>query len=257
MIKRYLLLAIVCVAAQVMFSQHYWGVAANGGLQFQLDNLANTHARVGGVGAIGANYYYRFKNYMLYTGAELSLSSVSQGVDSTLYEKNNTRYRLYDRRDVWNAPAVAIPLMIGMDWNNWYAMVGAKAYYSFKGTTKVCAMYDSNITGDQYYEDFLQDMSHHTLESKGTGWGNIQIRARIEAGWHGIYYKDPIVRIGLFAEYGLNNIMPRFSNTSGSGLYYYSPHTRADIKLTNLSVGVKVAVLLKINSNQGRGYWID
>ena len=80
--KRVYIILIFSVLVLAVNAQNYFGVSLGLLTTYQLDNVDNTTARLGGGGEIGAIYQLQRNNFLFQTGLGLNYSVSILGVDS-------------------------------------------------------------------------------------------------------------------------------------------------------------------------------
>lgn len=247
----------ICVASLVL-AQHSLGLSGRGGCMYQLDNIPSARAQVGGAGGIDISYYYQNKAFILTTGLQIGYYGVEQHMDSIYFDD----YLLCNRRDKWCAPTIAIPLMMGVQTEHFYALFGATLSLSGKGTTKQYTNYILCEGTDKYYPDYNQnflDNASHT--QSGTAYWYPDVRAAVELGWR---IKTPRYwvslaewQVGLFAEYGLFNVLQgqahsklvehsEVGNIPFDMNHLYTTLGNADARVNNLQVGLRITCLFNL-----------
>lgn len=254
-----LYIVLFCALTQLLSAQHYLGLTIDAAAMCQLDNLPNTHMRVGGIGNVEVDYQYRQRQLILYTGLALGYYSVGQGVDDVYIAHNGNPELepnvICNRNDQICAPSISIPMMLGAEWYRFYIMGGARGCIAIKPRTHTKALYDNHAEDDKFYNDFLDEILHNqAIHSKGRSALIPDIKARIEAGWHAGYSNNGIgarYRIALFVEYGLLNtqskpVLTQFENEEFSLDYiYHAKDCPKNTKVNNLSVGLRFACLFE------------
>lgn len=213
------IVSILCCGA--LWSQHWIGVSANADLAWQLDNMPETKTKLGGGGGIGFVYQFQLNHFILETGLEGKFTYNPVGVADSLLHFNMIDTKgtpfiyngyLKDRTDVSKNLSVSLPLMLGVENNYFYALVGAKLNYTLLSRTHQTAQLATTGDYDIYYET-LENVPTHGLhdyikeESKGSM--NYKLDARVAAELGTVFYssnRSMKYRIGVFAEYGVLNV---------------------------------------------------
>ena len=233
------LLWLACISRSA--AQSYIGPTASGNFVLTIDRMRQTKSRPAGGGEIGFAYEWQHEHLLLRTGLNYGLQCPSLAVDSQWLEQDmiDTRgvavtYRglLTERIDRLYMHQLTVPLFIGGTWRGVYVFVGAKLSVLLSSTARQQAklMTAGDYQG-RYYEWFegMPNHGYHEAEpvsSKHTlNLQRFDVRLAAEIGYTFTLnpYTDlrlsPLLRVGLFAEYGLLNRIP--SNTT-------TPRTSAD-----------------------------
>lgn len=277
--KRLLLSIFLSAALCTLHAQHYVGLSADMGVAWQLDNLNNTSAQVGGAFSLGAVYQWRHHNFLLQTGIGISPAWLGQALDSChmaapMHDTEGMPYTyrgyLEDRRDWISAVDIAIPLLGGVQIQQFYALAGVRVHVPVLGKTRQQASLTTvGDYGDRYY-GVLHDMPQHgfytdrAITSKGDITLNPDLRVCAEIGFTSkIPYwvsRDNVstLQVGAFAEYGvLNSISPAHRNNALTEVIYspqmdvkmnhvYTHMEPQDLRVNNLRVGVRITFLFSI-----------
>ena len=222
-------------------AQSYIGPSIGANFVQTVDFMYQTHARLGGGGEVGLTYEWKRRHLLIRTGLNYALQCPSLAVDSQWLAQDmlDTRgvpmtYRglLTQRTDHMTMHQVTAPLMVGGTWHGAYLLVGAKLCVSLANSAQIKAQLKT--AGDyqgRYYEWFenMPNHGYHDLEpvtSKHTlQLQRIDVRLAAEVGYtfrlnpYSGLELSPLLRIGLFAEYGLLNILSSDQTT---------PRTSAD-----------------------------
>lgn len=227
-------------------AQHYVGPSLSAGFVQATDNLSQTRGRLSGGGETGIAYQFKRKHFLLTTGVHYSLQCPTLALDSQWLEQAmiDTRgvavtYRglLINRTDQLIMHQLSVPVMVGGYWSGFYLQVGLKLSVSMAAQARERA--SLRTAGDyngRYYEWFEEMPNHgyHDFEpvrsSQSATLSRIDLRLSGELGYSLLLqpYSDrkpsPSLRIGLFAEYGMINML---SSAAGGG-QERAPRTTAD-----------------------------
>lgn len=251
-----ILLVVCCYVAT--YAEHLVGVSLSPTATWQFDTLSNTRSVPGIAGDIGFAYQYQHRALLLQTGVNIGMTTMRQKVDS-MYIGQDTL--LHNRVDDMQTFELNIPLMIGAKIDHFYALVGIKAVFASKATTTQRGTIAIREGSDRYYEDYNKVfMDAHEVRSKGRMDINPDLRACVEIGtqWQvRNYYRtsnfNPILQIGLFAEYNILNYHPtsytklHTANSAHIALQHiYAAHIADGTKLNNLHAGIRVTLLFDI-----------
>lgn len=219
--KKVLVLILSIICCNTLYSQHWIGVSADADLAWQLDKIPTTSAKIGGGTGIGFVYQYQYNHFILETGVRGEFLHNPIGITDSLlhFDMLDTRgtqfvYNGYlkNRVDASNNLSLSVPLMLGVEYNYFYGLVGAKVNYFLLSSTHQTAQLATTGDYDRYYET-LVDMPNHGFhdyikaETKGSMKYNLDARITAEIGTS-IYSSNRSTkfRIGIFAEYGVRNI---------------------------------------------------
>ena len=236
-------------------AQHYVGPALSGGLVQALDDLRQTQSRLSGGGELGVAYQYQHGHLLLHMGLNYTLQCPVQSVDSQWLNKSmiDTRgvavtYRglLDNRSDQLFLHQLSIPFMVGGSWSGFYLLAGLKFSVTLAAQAReTAALRTAGDYNGRYYEWF-EDMPNHgyhdfepVRSSQKLMLNRFDLRLAAELGYtfrlniqpthynprlnpHSAFAPAPLLRLGLFAEYGMINMLS--SAAASSGL----PRTTAD-----------------------------
>ena len=237
-------------------AQHYVGPALSGGLVQTLDDLRQTQSRLSGGGELGLAYQYQHGHLLLHMGLNYTLQCPVQSVDSQWLNKSmiDTRgvavtYRglLDNRSDQLFLHQLSIPFMVGGSWSGFYLLAGLKFSVALAAQAReTAALRTAGDYNGRYYEWF-EDMPNHGYHdfepvhsSQNLMLNRFNLRLAAELGYtfrlniqpshynprlnpHSAFAPAPLLRVGVFAEYGMINMLS--SAAASSGL---PPRTTAD-----------------------------
>ena len=237
-------------------AQHYVGPAFSGGLAQTVDDMRQTQSRLSGGGEIGLTYQYQHGHLLLHTGLHYTLQCPVQSVDSQWLSHSmiDTRgvavtYRglLANRADQLFLHQLTIPFMIGGNWSGVYLLAGLKFSVALSAQAReTAALRTAGDYNGRYYEWF-EDMPNHGYHDfepvsscQNLMLNRFDLRLAAELGYtfrlniqpthytprlnpHSAFAPAPLLRLGLFAEYGMINMLS--SAAASSGL---PPRTTAD-----------------------------
>lgn len=237
----YIWISLLLSAASLLQAQSYVGPTLSANYVQTKDRLPQTRVRFGGGGEIGFAYEWQKEHLLLRTGIAYSLQCPSLAVDSQWLEQDmlDTRgvpmtYRglLNQRTDRLLMHRLTVPFMVGGTWSGVYLLVGAKLSVALANTARLKAQL---MTAGDYqgrYYDWFENMPNHGYHDGEP----VQSRHRMtlnrfdlllaaELGYTFILNPytglrpSPLLRVGLFAEYGLLSLTSSGSDT---------PRTAAD-----------------------------
>ncbi len=260
-----------------------------------LSSMPNVSLSPGGYGlGIGLCYDLQVRYFKMQLGIGIRYQNVTNSInDSTFFDSNVVdargypyllRYDFRNRQDkAWNLHA-QVPMLFGFGMRHFYFLTGLKFNYTMSvGATSVYTVGETTATYPQYLGNFVE-MDNHGLRRNvpverkgehlhlkmdvlasfeiGAEWGKeISYLSKYEPRWRlsseGSQRHEWRMRIALFADYGLLNIMP---NTEKDFLYiptaykwdfpeYEANHvfsTKESISrsLHNLYAGIKLTILV-------------
>ena len=202
--KHLKIIILILLVAPALYSQHYWGVSVDAGFAGQHDDIALTHSKLGGLGGVNANYMLRYNHFIIQTGLGFRFSGVVQMVDSLT--------QIQDLHCTAYLSEFRLPIMVGVSFSDFYAMVGASAAYVFRATSQQTGTYLPTLETDKYFSDYNQAFTHLDINCKSHLWNHPDVRVSFEIGYrlptyhstqHAIHHY-----VACFAEYGLLNTMP-------------------------------------------------
>ncbi len=237
-------------------AQHYVGPVFSGGLVQTVDDMRQTQSRISGGGEIGVAYQYQHGHLLLHMGLHYTLQCPVQSVDSQWLSHSmiDTRgvavtYRglLANRADQLFLHQLSIPFMIGGNWSGVYLLAGLKFSVALSAQAReTAALRTAGDYNGRYYEWF-EDMPNHGYHDfepvrsyQNLMLNRFDLRLAAELGYtfrlniqpthytprlnpHSAFAPAPLLRLGLFAEYGMINMLS--SAAASSGL---PPRTTAD-----------------------------
>ena len=206
------------LSTNLMHARSYVGISVAGHVPMTMDKLSFTHLQASYGGDVGFVYEWQKSHFILQTGLNFSLDYPSLRVDSQWLAQDmiDTRgvpfiYRgiLNNRTDRIMAGQLTVPLYIGAEWSGFYMMAGVKAVLNIHSKSSQRAqLMTAGDYGDRYY-DWLEDMPNHgyydyqpVQTDKPIKLRLYDIRVGAELGYS-IYTSSPLIRIGVFAEYGV------------------------------------------------------
>lgn len=248
-------------------AQSYVGPTVSGYFVQTMDKMPQTQTRLSGGGGIGLAYEWKREHLILRTGVEYALQCPSLALDSQWLAQDmiDTRgvavtYRglLADRTDLLSMHELTIPFFIGGTWHGVYVLVGARLSVSLASTARMQArlMTAGDYQG-RYYEWFenMPNHGYHTFEpvssKHAVRFKRLDVRLAAELGYSFSLnpYRErkpsPILRLGLFAEYGVVNMLSS-DNTSPRTTADWSQYLHVDmthIYASQESTGMRVNLL--------------
>lgn len=257
-------------------AQSYVGPSIGGNLALTTDDLRQTQVRVGGGGEVGFAYEWQREHLLIHTGVGYSLQCPSLAVDSQWLEQEmlDTRgvavtYRglLNQRTDRLLMHQLTVPFMVGGTWRGVYVLVGAKLSVALAATARQDAqLYTAGDYQGRYY-DWFEDMPNHgyhdfePVQSRHEMAVNrFDLRLAAELGYTFVLNPytglkpSPLLRVGLFAEYGMLNFLSSESTlprTTADWRQYlhvnmthiYASEESAGSRANLLSYGIRLTLL--------------
>ena len=248
MTHKVFLLSLFTFHLSPSLAQHYVGPALSGGLVQTLDDLRQTQSRLSGGGELGVAYQYQHGHLLLHMGLNYTLQCPVQSVDSQWLNKSmiDTRgvavtYRglLDNRSDQLFLHQLSIPFMVGGSWSGFYLLAGLKFSVALAAQAReTAALRTAGDYNGRYYEWF-EDMPNHgyhdfepVRSSQNLMLNRFDLRLAAELGYtfrlniqpthynprlnpHSAFAPAPLLRLGLFAEYGMINMLSSAAASSG------------------------------------------
>ena len=286
MAMRVVLLSLFTFHFSLSHAQHFVGPVLSGGVVQTIDNLPQTHTRLSGGGAIGVAYHYQRGHFLLSAGLDYSLQCPALAVDSQWLAADmiDTRglpfiYRglLADRSDRLFMHRLTIPLMAGANWSGVYLLAGLRLSVALAARARVTAAL--RTAGDyrgRYYEWF-EDMPNHgyhdsepVSSAHSAALRRFDLNLAAEAGYtirlntNAGRGTSPLMRIGLFAEYGLFNLI---AGTSAKAVtadwsqyltvtmnHLYTSDKVSNARANLLTYGIRITVLFPLSKVPAEQY---
>lgn len=276
--------ALGCMNASLR-AQSYVGFSVSGDVPLTFDKEPLTHMQPAYGGDIGFVYEWRKKHFFLQTGLHYAIDFPTLRVDSQHIEQDmiDTRgiaflYRgtLDKRTDRIIVGQASVPFYVGGEWSGVYFMVGAKAVLNVHATSKQKAqLMTVGDYIDRYYE-WLEDMPNHgyhdyvpTQTSKSIQLRKYDVRVGGELGYSFALSSNrratpPMMRVGLFGEYGLmtmvdkttdmSRTMPDYSQYMNVDMtHMYAAREGANAKPHMFVCGIRLTVLFPTSSDEFKG----
>lgn len=264
-----------------------WAGAGYSSLYHGIDNTKVP----GGFGlSVGTAYEYNLNKLMFLGGVEFTyLNSKSKLIG---YEENHEfRYNLimypnqpetyfvnysfntYEEKH--NIGYLNIPLQVGMRFNRYYAMIGARIGLNIFGTYKTTSQLNTKGIDDEFF-DPMENMPGHYLNNKDfSDNGKLSLGLNISPGaefglyldeWLGTFDRQgrrrgPSYRAGIFVDYGISNMNK--ANTDNKILTQpidnpldvnvnglLSSSMAQNKRFGSLYAGVKLAVLFQVGNQK-------
>ena len=161
-----------------------------------------------------------------------------------------------------------VPVLIGFHVNGFYIGAGAKFGYSIFAKNKILRTYSTSATYEQYIADFIDMPNHSYANYEATNKEKLNIKIplnlALELGYdvlanysYSSYSRDKVLKIGLYAEYGLLNA---FSNEKDDALFapnqqhpsqlevfsYYNHKATQHYRVVPFNAGLKVTIMFRI-----------
>lgn len=275
--RKYILSILLFWCCYTLNAQHWFGVSLDGDLVWQLDKINITTAKFGGGGSVGFVYQYQKNHFTIETGVSGSFSHNRVGVRDSLlsFAMIDTKGQsfiyngyLKDRMDISNNLSVSIPLMIGLEYDFFYALAGAKLNLHLMGKTHQKAQLSNTGNYDIYYDPLVNIPTHgfHDFmpeETKGTmSYQMLDVRMALEVGtlFH-VNNRSSKFRIGAFVEYGVLNarnktlngslLTPNLSEYMHVAMdHVYSTPYQAGSSVNNLLCGIRFTAFFSFYARQ-------
>ena len=260
-----------------LYAQSYIGPSIEANFVQTVDFMHQTHARLGGGGELGLTYEWKRRHLLIRTGINYALQCPSLSVDSQWLAQDmfdtqgmTMTYRglLTQRTDQMTMHQITAPILVGGTWRGVYLLVGAKIAVSLANSAHIRAQLKT--VGDyqgRYYEWFenMPNHGYHDLEPVTSKHAlrlqRLDVRLAAELGYtfrinpYSGLKLSPLLRVGVFAEYGLinilssNNTLPRTSADWTKYLHVNMTHIYASeetnkVQAKILLYGIRITLLL-------------
>lgn len=257
-------------------AQSYVGPSISGNFVQTVDRLPQTKTRLAGGGEVGVMYEWQKEHLLIHTGIAYSLQCPSLAVDSQWLEQDmlDTRgvpvtYRglLNDRSDRMTMHQLTVPFMVGGTWHGVYLLGGLKLSVALATTARQDAsLYTAGDYQGRYY-DWFENMPNHgyhdgepVSSSHAINLNRLDLRLAAELGYTFVLNPyaglkpSPLLRVGLFAEYGMLNFLssestlPRTTPDWSQYLHVnmthlYASEESAASRANLLSYGIRLTLL--------------
>jgi hypothetical protein len=270
------IVSLLCCGA--LWSQHWIGVSADADLAWQRDKMPETTTKLGGGGGIGFVYQFQRNHFIFETGLEGKFTYNPVGVADSLLHFNMIDTKgtpfiyngyLKDRTDVSKNLSVNLPLMLGVEYNYFYGLVGAKLNYALLSRTHQTAQLATTGDYDIYYE-ILENVPthgfHDYIKEESKGSMNYKLDARVAAELGAVFYsydRSLKYRIGVFAEYGILDVRKSSDNVSlltpdlteymhVNMNHIYSSSNTPTSPVHNLLCGLRFSILFPVGKSNYR-----
>ena len=283
----YILICLQLSVVSFIQGQSYIGPSIGANFVQMVDFMRQTHMRLGGGGELGLVYEWQRDHFVLRTGLQYALQCPSLAVDSQwlAQEMLDTRgvtmtYRgfLDERTDRMTLHQLTAPLMIGGTWSGFYLFAGAKFCVSLASTASVQAQLKTSGDYQGRYYEWFEDMPNHgyhdfepVAAKHALSLKRFDVRLAAEIGYsfalnpYSGLKLPPLLRIGLFAEYGLINMLsstntqPRteadwtqYLQVNMTHIYASEESNKAQAKI--LVYGIRFTLLFPISPTREGGY---
>lgn len=282
----------VCLIACAVSSQNkisYFGIEGSAYAQWHYDNTDLTDSKTGAGAELTLGYHFQKDRFIFTVGLSAAFASTRLGVqtgdEAMLLPATDSRgvdYRMVvdmkNRVDRSRTMDIRLPLLFGMDINNWYWLAGPVFVANLRGNTLQTAEIRTKGRYDRYYEDLVNLPQHgfhdfEKIESKGSMKFLYDARLAVEGGYTFHFSGSRLgshasssnaLRVGLFAEFGLNNIRPSSSKALLTGQvldengkltvtmnHAYSSHSTDNNWVRTALVGVRLTYMIRLKIRQG------
>ncbi len=274
----FLMMCANVAMAQLSKESNNFSLSITGGYSNLLHNIEGTSAAGGFGGGIGIGYEYRLNNFYMHIGVDaMSLNSMTKFApfDEKMwaFDTENDEMEYHYKFDSWEdkmySAYVSLPLIFGFNSKTFYAGAGLKIGVPVFGSNTQSSSY--RTTG--IYEEFIgefEDMPNHfytgylgaATDEKMKFKANFSVVA--ELGFN-VWESKPkrrdkgknVIKLGLYAEYGMLNIAPK--NDLSRNSYIINPENASQIttvplfnsklskdhSLNPLYVGIKATFLFE------------
>jgi hypothetical protein len=270
MIRRlYIIILILLASINAYAHRHWFGASPMAFTTLSLDNSPLTTPKIGAGGGLGFNYLFQKRNFLLQVGLEGTYNNHRVAIKDNSLEffpmidnqlDTFTYHGLVEHRiDGSNNFALRLPLMMGAEYEYFYFLAGAKLHLNFKGKSKSQA----TLTTWGDYLKFIDDVydvdpiffTDRPIETRHKVQFGLDVRPSIEVGavFYGTQWIEKI-HLGLYAEYGLLNTLPRQRNDKLMDIRFSESmqvemnhiyNTSHSTSLHHLAVGLRLTMFLE------------
>jgi len=260
-----------------ILDKHYGSLSFRGGYHSLLEKFDDLTTQGGGQLGISGGYELRYSWFFLSAGVDVSYwmsdaQTKAYKFDRNMYDTQGKpmtfHYDLAPSTEHSYGLTAAVPIMVGVNYNGFYAGAGVSVGYHILSRNRVSRAYTGYATYDQYFEDFVDMPNHFYTNYKVSNDEPLKMTIPVkligEIGYdvlygysYSSYSRDKVLKIGAYVEYGLMNA---FSNKQDGPLWslneahplqlnvysYYTNKATTTYKVIPMSVGVKITLLLRI-----------
>ena len=259
--RKIIIIILLVITSSASYAEHFVGIAVSPAATWQLDTLSSTRSLPGIAANLGFVYQYQHKALMLQTGINLGFTTMRQDLDS-MYIGQNTLLR--NRVDDIHSLDLSLPLMMGFQQNHFYAIAGVRLAIASNATTSQRGSIAVRQEDDRFHEDYNKAfLDTSTFHSKGKITISPDLRACLEIGtqlhvykYHRVGDYNPILQIGLFAEYSvLYNHPTNYTETNTANhtdiapQHIYAQYINQDLKINHLHAGIRLRLLFDITND--------
>ena len=280
-----LFLTFSTVSAEVwkqknVLSKHYLSLSGSVGYYSLLEDIPDVQTRGGASGALGIGYELRYNKFWLGAGVDMqygssTMTTAGYSIDRTIYDTQGKavqyHYNVLSHTDTQHNLRVGMPLLVGFYTNGVYGGAGVRVSIVPYTFTTPSMTYITRGSYDKYIDDFEDMPNHFYTEYTTRGRSELKLLTQAsviaELGYDILnkermnsYALCSVLKVALYAEYGLNSCMRGV--TSESETYdvdksnpsllipssYYAHKDLRQSRIVPLFVGIKVTFLLRIKT---------
>lgn len=280
-----LLLAVTSAQAEVwkqvnVFTKHYLALSGQVGYFSLLENMPEVTTRGGASGALGVGYELRHQGFWFSLGLDFqyggsTLTTAGYSVDRAMYDTQgklvNFHYDVSSYSDTQHDLRIGLPIMVGFCTNGIYGGAGLRFSVAPYTATTPALHYKTAGGYEKYIDEFEEMPNHFYTEYNTTGRSELHLTPQAsvvaELGYDILnkermsnYALCSVLKVALFAEYGLNSCMK--GTMHESEVYevdpvnpvllipssYYANKDLRGARIVPLFVGVKVTFMLRIRT---------
>ena len=282
----YLLLLVVgSMQAEVwkqtnVWTKHYLALSGEVGYFSLLENMPEVTTRGGASGALGIGYEMRYQSFWVGAGLDVqynnsTMTTAGSQVDRAIYDTQgkpvHLHYDVEGYTDTQHDFRVGLPVLVGFCTNGIYGGVGARVSIAPMCFSTPSVTYKTYGAYEQYIDPFEDMPNHFYTEYTTRGRSELRLVPQVsvvaELGYDilnkermSAYAKCSVLKIAVFAEYGLNSCMrgvktesDLYTVDSTNPIYlipdsYYATKDLRTHRIVPLFVGVKLTYMLRIKT---------
>ena len=282
-----LLLSPLTAHRSSLSAQSYAGVSLAGHVPMVQDNSDLARSKVAFGGEAGGVYEWHDGLFMLQTGFSFALLCPSMSVKDMQLEQEmlDTRgvpfiYRgaLQGRTDYMTIGQLNVPFYAGVSLQGWHLMAGLKLAVVLHSQAHVNARLQTVVDYEGRYYDYLENMPNHgyhdfepVRSTHRVPLNPVDIRLCAETGYTFALspystLPSPLLRFGIFAEYGLMDmrkprlgadaspmVAPDYTHyMSISMTHLYAAENSSNLHAHMLSFGLRITLLFQLPGSDRR-----
>jgi len=217
-----------------VIDKHYGWISIAGGYYSLLEKFDDLKTLGGGNLNISGGYEFRYSGFYTSIGFEMSFwqsnaytldYAFEQMMHDTQGKCMNYHFDISASKESSYGMYGYIPIMIGYTNSGFYIGCGAKIGYNLFAKNHTSRDYTTSATYPQYFQDFEDMPNHYYTHYRATNTENLNLNVPLsliaEVGYdvlygysYGSYTRDKVLKIGVYAEYGLLNSIKNATDES-------------------------------------------